>query len=82
MKKVGNQVCVFFEDGYRKYFRSNLKMFQAKFPKSQFQKINRSVVVNMDKVTGLIKNRVLIANNDKFEISRSFKKEFKAKLPR
>ena len=82
IEKVGNQVCVCFENGFKKYFRSNLKMFQLKFPKSQFQKINRSVVVNMDKVSGLIKNRVLIANNDKFEISRSFKKEFKAKLPR
>lgn len=81
-EKVGNQVCVCFENGFRKYFRSNLKTFQLKFPKSQFQKINRSVVVNMDKVTGLIKNRVLIANNDKFEISRSFKKEFKSKLPK
>ena len=80
--KVGNQVCVVFEDGFKKYFRSNLKMFLQKFPKTQFQKINRSVVVNMDKVTGMIRNRVLIANNDKFEISRSFKKEFKAKLPK
>jgi len=81
MKKVGNQVCIYLEDGERKYFRSNLKMFMAKFPKSTFQKINRSVVVNMDKVTGLIKNKVLIANNACFELSRSFKKAFKEKLP-
>ena len=79
-KKVGNQVCVYFENGFRKYFRSNLKMFQSKFPKNKFQKINRSVVVNMDKVTGVIKNRVLINDNATFELSRSFKKTFKGML--
>jgi DNA-binding LytR/AlgR family response regulator len=82
IKKIGNQVCVCFEDGAKKYFRSNLKMFQSKFPKSRFQKINRSVVVNMDKVSGVMKNKVLIAGNANFELSRSFKKEFKEKLSR
>ena len=81
IKKIGNQVCVYFEDGDKKYFRSNLKMFQSKFPKSRFQKINRSVVVNLDKVSGVMKNRVLIAGNANFELSRSFKKAFKEKLP-
>jgi len=80
IKKIGNQVCVYFEDGAKKYFRSNLKMFLSRFPKSIFQKINRSVVVNMDKVTGVMKNRVLVANNANFEISRSFKKSFKEQL--
>ena len=81
IKKIGNQVCVFFEDGGKRYFRSNLKMFQSKFPKSKFQKINRSVVVNLDKVSGVMKNRVLIAGNANFELSRSFKKAFREKLP-
>lgn len=82
IKKIGNQVCVCFEDGGKKYFRSNLKMFQSKFPKSKFQKINRSVVVNMDKVSGVIKNKVLIAGNANFELSRSFKKDFRERLSR
>ncbi len=80
LKKVGNQVCVYFEDGERKYFRSNLKMFASKFPKSMFQKINRSVVVNMNKVSGVIKDRILISENVSFELSRSFKKQFKKVL--
>ena len=80
IKKIGNQVCVFFEDGRKKYFRSNLKMFLLKFPKVKFQKINRSVAVNMEKVTGVMKNRVLVAGNANFEVSRSFRKEFKEKL--
>ena len=81
VRKVGNQVCVCYEDGSRKYFHSNLKMFISKFPRSRFQKINRSVVVNMDKVTGVMKNRVIIANNANFEVSRSFKKSFRDRLP-
>lgn len=82
LKKIGNQVCVYFDDGFRKYFRSNLKMFQSKFPKTQFLKINRSVVVNVDKVTGHFKNKVLIADNDNFIITRSFKKPFLNALPK
>ena len=81
VKKVGNQVCVCYEDGSRKYFHSNLKIFTSKFPKSRFQKINRSVVVNVDKVTGVIKNRVIIANTANFEVSRSFRKAFIDRLP-
>jgi DNA-binding LytR/AlgR family response regulator len=82
LKKVGNQICVYFEDGSKKYFRSNLKMFQSKFPKSKYLKINRSIVVNKDKVTGVIKNRVMISDNAVFELSRSFKKQFKEALSR
>ena len=81
VKKVGNQVCVCYEDGSRKYFHSNLKIFTSKFPKSRFQKINRSVVVNVDKVTGVIKNHVIIANTANFEVSRSFRKAFIDRLP-
>ena len=80
--KVGNQVCVVFEDGDRKYFRSNLKMFYAKFPKSKFQKINKSVVVNLDKVKKVVKNMLIIDKNTHFELSRSFKKPFMDMLSR
>lgn len=79
--KVGNQVCVVLEDGDKKYFRSNLKMFHSKFPKSKFQKINKSVVVNMDKVKKVVKNMVIIDKNTHFDLSRSFKKAFMGMLP-
>lgn len=82
IKKIGNQICVYFEDGDKKYFTSNLKLFRSKFPKTRFLKINRSVVVNMDKVTGVMKNhRILISDNAIFTISRSFRKPFKQLLP-
>lgn len=74
MRKVGNQVSVHFEDGSSRFFRSNLKMLHTKFPQSKFQKINKSVVINMDKVIGMDKNRIKIAENILFEVSRSFKK--------
>jgi DNA-binding LytR/AlgR family response regulator len=79
--KVGNQVCVVFEDGDKKYFRGNLKMFHSKFPKSKFLKINKSVVVNMDKVKKVVKNMVIIDKNTQFKLSRSFKKPFMEMLP-
>ena len=76
------QVCVYFKEGYRKYFHSNLKMFHTKFPKSKFQKINRTVVVNMDNVTGVMKNRILIADNSSFELTRTYKKAFIESMPK
>jgi DNA-binding LytR/AlgR family response regulator len=81
IKKIGNQICVYFDDGFRKYFKSNLKLIQTKFPKTKFQKINRSVIVNMDKVTGVNKNRVLVADNSTFTLTRSFRKSFNESLP-
>ena len=36
----------------------------------------------MDKVSGVIKNKVLIAGNANFELSRSFKKDFRERLSR
>lgn len=80
LSKVGNYVCVNFIDKTKKYFRSNLKMFQKKFPSSQFIKINRSTVVNIDKVTKVFKNKVHINDESEFEISRSFRKEFRSVL--
>ena len=79
-KKIGNQVCIYFEDGFKKFYKTNLKMFHNRFPKSQFVKINKSVVINIDKVTGIKKNRVEIAGNFIFELSRSFKKSLKESL--
>ncbi len=74
MKKVGNHISVHFEDGSNRFFRSNLKVFHTKFPQSTFQKINKSVVVNLDKVMGIENNRIIIDKETHFEISRSFKK--------
>lgn len=79
-KKIGNQVCIYFEDGLKRYYKTNLKMFHNRFPKSQFVKINKSVVININKLTGMKKNRVEIAHNSIFELSRSFKKSLMESL--
>ena len=78
LSKVGNYVCVNFTDGSKKYYRSNLKLFHKRFPSSKFVKINRSTVVNIEKVIKIVKSKVILVNNEEFEVSRSFKKQFKA----
>jgi DNA-binding LytR/AlgR family response regulator len=80
MKKVGNEVCVFFDDGSNKFFRSNLKMFHAKFPEVMFQKVNRSVVVNMNKVTDVKKESIVVSKKYSFALSRSYRKQFNAMI--
>jgi len=74
IEKEGNHVCIHFEDNTLKYFRSNLKKFMSYFPKSNFQKINHSIVVNLNKVTRRYKNFLFINDEFKFAVSRSFKK--------
>ena len=82
LSKVGNYVCVNFTDSSKKYYRSNLKIFYKKFPQTKFFKINRSIVVNFDKVMKIMKDKVYLDNNEEFEISRSFKKRFKENITR
>lgn len=80
LSKVGNYVCVNFTDKTKRYYRSNLKMFSKRFPPSKFVKINRSIVVNADKVMRIVKNRVFLEGDEDFEISRSFRKKFKESI--
>jgi len=80
MKKEGNNVCIHYEDGSKQISKSNLKYFHTRLPQHKFQKINNSVLVNMDKVTGIDKNRIVIADNADFEVTRSFRKTFKELL--
>jgi len=74
MRKEEDKVFVHFEDGSSRFFYSNLKRFHTKFPKSKFQKVNKSVVVNMDKVVGIDNNRIKINEETHFEVTRSFRK--------
>lgn len=74
IKKVGNYVSVHFEDGTSEFFRQNLKEILTYFPQSKFQKINKSVVMNLEKVTEIENNRIIIDKITHFEMSRSYKK--------
>lgn len=80
LEKTGDYVTVNFIDESNKLFRGNLKSFQHKFPNDKFVKINHSVIVNVDKISNIYKNTVLLDDKHEFDISRTFKKNLKKVL--
>lgn len=69
-----------FENGNRKTMKTTLKYLQNKLPNDKFQKINRSIIVNIDKIDKYMKNDKIMISNEIFSVSRNFKRELLQKL--
>ena len=70
----------FFENGNRKTVKTTLKYLQDKLPSDKFQKINRSIIVNIDKISKYMKNDKILIGDEVMVVSRNFKRELKQKL--
>ncbi len=75
----GNTI-LYFENGTTKQLHTTLKYFQKKLPSEKFQKINRNIIVNIDKVSRISKNEEVWIGTQPLKVSRSFKKTLKAVL--
>ena len=74
-QSVGNEMRVVKENGSVVYDKKNLKNFVRQLPGNSFLKINRSTVINTNKVNRIDKKNVTI-NNMVFRVTRSFYKSF------
>lgn len=74
-QSVGNEMRVMKENGSVVYDKKNLKNFVRQLPGNKFLKINRSTVINTNKVNRIDKKNVTI-NNTVFKVTRSFYKSF------
>lgn len=74
-QSVGNEMRVMKENGTVVYDKKNLKNFIKQLPGNNFLKINRSTVINANKVNRIDKKNVTI-NNVVFKVTRSFYKSF------
>jgi len=74
-QSVGNEMRVMKENGTVVYDKKNLKNFFKQLPGNNFLKINRSTVINANKVNRIDKKNVTI-NNVVFKVTRSFYKSF------
>lgn len=81
IKSIGSQLTICNENDEQCIIRSTLRKFYLKLPKDKFQKINKSIVVNVDKVTKIMKNNTILIGTETFQISRPFIKSFKNMLP-
>lgn len=75
INNVGNEIRLNFENGTVKYVRTSLTNFLKKLPENKFLRINRSIIINIDKVMMVNKKKVSIGNEN-FIVSRSFYKNF------
>lgn len=73
-KNAGNEVKLILENGPSKYDKTTLRNFQRKLP-NKFMKINRSIVINTEKVKRINKKSVMIGD-ETFNVTRSFYKQF------
>jgi len=75
ISSVSNVIRVNLENGVIKYVHTTLKNFQKKLPPNKFLKINRAIVVNIDKVIK-VNHKNITVNNETFVVSRPFYKRF------
>ncbi len=73
-KNTGNEVKLILENGSSKYDKTTLRNFQRKLP-NKFMKINRSIVINTEKVKRINKRSVILGD-ETFNVTRSFYKQF------
>lgn len=80
IKRHEHQLNLYYENGVLHSVNTSLKKIYTKLPKDKFQKINQSVIVNIDKVTRIGKQNKVIIGDEAFTITRSFIKPFKKLL--
>lgn len=80
LSRCKNQICFHLDNGTEKLIRKSLKFYQEKLPCEHFLKINKEIIVNIDKVTKFVKPDKLVIGNYLFNVSRSFKKAVKEKI--
>lgn len=74
-QSVGNEIRVVKENGGSVYDKKNLKGFIQQLPPQKFLKINRSTVINIQKVNRIDRKSITIGNMV-FRVTRTFYKPF------
>lgn len=80
VKLIDGKIVLFFENGSTKQLHTTLKYFQKKLPSEKFQKINRNVIVNIDKVTKISPKDEIWVGMQPLKVSRSFRKSLRKTL--
>lgn len=75
INNVGNEIRLNFDNGTVKYVRTSLAGFLKKLPENKFIRINRSIIVNIDRVMMVNKKNITIGDEN-FTVSRSYYKNF------
>lgn len=80
VKYIDEKSHLFYKDGTVQIYNKRLKYFTTVLPDIKFQKISKSVIVNIDKITNISKNWVIKVDNEYFEVTRNFRKMLKSKI--
>lgn len=80
LKKVNNNVHVHQSNLTTKVFPKTIKYFQNILPDPYFQKIEKSIIVNIRKISEVTRDWRIVVENNIFEVKRSYRKMLKEKM--
>ena len=76
LESAGEYVRLHLTDGTKLVTLFRLKNMESSLQSSQFMRVHRSYIVNLDHVSGYTKGRVFLTNDDYVPIGDSYKEQF------
>ncbi len=78
IESEGEYVRMYLSDDTKIVTLFRLKNMENSLPSSNFMRVHRSYIVNLDYITGYTKGRVFLANNEYVPIGENYKEAFMA----
>ena len=76
LESAGEYVRLHLSDGTKLVTLFRLKNMESSLHASQFMRVHRSYIINLDYVSGYTKGRVFLTNEDYVPIGDSYKEQF------
>lgn len=80
IKYIDDKTHLFYNDGTEQILKKRLKYFSNTLPEEKFQRISKSVLVNVGKINNISKKWIIQVGNEYFTVSRTFRKILKSKI--
>ena len=78
LESAGEYVRLHLSDGTKLVTLFRLKNMESSLQSSQFMRVHRSYIINLDHVSGFTKGRVFLSNDDYVPIGDSYKEQFQS----
>ncbi len=78
LESAGEYVRLHLADGTKLVTLFRLKNMEAELQSSQFMRVHRSYIINLNHISGYTKGKVFLSNDDYVPIGESYKEQFNA----
>ena len=76
LESAGEYVRLHLVDGTKLVTLFRLKNMESELQSSQFMRIHRSYIINLNHISGYTKGRVFLSNDDYVPIGENYKEQF------